>query len=164
MPPRISVALVITPELKSIVWTHTPALFRPMYELGDVNNLGQATEGALEDTLKTMAFDVHVVASPDEAQQVPGASYVLVPTVQRFEEHNEGITTFSPFIETLVVQWKVTDAKRNVVLLDTVLASATGKLGNNFIAAGRAQDIENKMLDDLRIKSTTLLQPVLVAK
>jgi hypothetical protein len=163
-PPRTSVALVITPELRAIVWSHTPELLRPMYEVGDVNNLGQATESALEDLLKTMALDVHVVASPEEAQKVSGASYVLVPAIQRYEEHNQGLTTFAPFVETIVVQWKVTDAQGNTVLLDTALASATGKLGNNFIAATRAQDIQNKMLADLKTKSTALLQPVLVSR
>jgi len=125
--------------------------------------IGQATVVALEDLLNKMALDVHVVASPDEAQKVSGVTYVLEPTLQRYEEHNQGITTFAPFVETVVVQWKVTDAKGATVLLDTVLATATGKLGNNFIAADRAQKIENQMLDDLKAKSTALLQPVLVS-
>jgi hypothetical protein len=162
MQPRIPVALVITPDLKAIVWTKTPELLRPMYQVGDVNDLGQATEDACVDLLKTMALDVHVVASPDEAQTVSGARYFLVPTIQRYEEHNQGLTTFAPFVETIVVQWKVTDAKGNTVLLDTVLATATGKLGNNFISATRAENIEDKMLADLKTKSTALLQPVLI--
>jgi hypothetical protein len=135
-----------------------------MYEVGDVNNLGQATATALEDLLYLMALDVHVVASPDEAQQVSNASYVLVPTIQRYEEHNQGLTTFAPFVETIVLQWKVADKKGNTVLLDTALASATGKLGNNFIAGSRALAIENAMLADLKSKSTALLQPVIVGQ
>jgi hypothetical protein len=157
---RATVALVITPEMKGTVWTHTPELLRPMYELGDVNNIGQATGTALEDTLDAMALDVHVVASQDEASSVPGVNYILVPTIQRYEEHNQGLTTFAPFVETIVVQWKVMDAKGNTLLLDTVLASSTGELGNNFIAASRATDIEHRMLHELKTKSTMLLQPV----
>jgi hypothetical protein len=157
---RASVALVITPEMKGTEWTHTPELLRPMYQLGDANKIGQATGTALEDALDAMALDVHVVASPDQASSVPGVNYILVPTIQRYEEHNEGLTTFAPFVETVVVQWKVMDAKGNTLLLDTVLASSTGELGNNFIAAGRATDIEHKMLHELKAKSTTLLQPV----
>jgi hypothetical protein len=161
---HIPVVLVITPELRAIQWTHSPELLRPMYQLGDANDIGAATDVAIEDLLKPMPLDVTVVASADEAQKAAGALYVLTPTIQRYEEHNQGITTFAPFVETVVVQWKVVDAKGNTVLLDTAVATATGKLGNNFIAADRAKKIETQMLDDLKAKSTALLQPVLVAE
>jgi hypothetical protein len=158
----IPVALVITPEFKAVVWSHASELMRPMYLLGDVNNLGKATSLTLEQTLKAMGLDVHVVESADEAQRLSAISYVLTPTIQRFEEHNKGLTTFAPFEETIVVQWKVVDAKGNTVLLDTALATAIGKLGNNFVAAEHAKAIEKKMLADLQDKSTALLHPVLV--
>ena len=161
---RVSVALIITPELKAIVWSHSPELLRPMYEVGDVNRLGEATDAAIEDMLEKMPLDLHVVASADEAAKLSSVTYYLQPTLQRYEEHNQGLTTFAPFTETIVVQWKVTDAKRSTVLEDTALATATGKLGNNFIANSRAQKIENEMLDQLKSKSVTLLQPVLVSQ
>ena len=160
----LTVALVITPEFKAIVWNHDSALMRPFYAQGKENNIGQATADALVAMLQTMGLNAQVVASTDEAGKVAGAAYTLAPTIQRYEQHNEGITTFAPFTETMALQWTVTDSKGANVLLDTVLGSATGHLGNNFIANSRAQKIENDLLADVTTKSTALLKPVLVGQ
>jgi hypothetical protein len=62
---------------------------------------------------------------------------------------------------TLVLEWRVTDAKGSTVLLDTVIGEGTGAGGNAFSAHDQAIKIFKALMDDTFAKSRALLTPAL---
>ena len=152
---RALVAIVVTQPLKDAKWNRE---WGAMFTGGKkVNNLAEAIAGQTQAMLTDMGLDSKVV---DPADKPDGVRFYLTPQVKQAQQ-TTGVFAFSRVSDTLVVEWRVTDAAGATQLLDTVVSTGESAIGNVFTADGESKLRFQRLMDDFTAKSKTLLTPAL---
>jgi hypothetical protein len=156
-PPatRPLIAIVVTEPLKDAKWNRE---WGSMFTGGKkVNDLSEAITGQTQAMLGDMGFDSKVV---DPTIKPDGARFYLTPVVKQAQQ-TTGVFAFSRVSDTLVVEWRVTNAAGDTQLLDTVVGTGESAIGNVFTAESESKLRFQRLMDDLFGKSKTLLTPAL---
>ena|SRR5579862_5710239 len=156
-PPatRSLVAIVVTQPLKDAKWNRE---WGAMFTGGKkVNNLADAITGQAQAMLTDMGLDSKVVEAADKPD---GVRFYLTPNIKQAQQ-TTGVFAFSRVSDTLVVEWRVTDAAGSTQLLDTVVSTGESAIGNVFTADGESKLRFQRLMDDFTAKSKALLTPTL---
>ena len=156
-PPAVRsfVAIVVTQPLRDAKWNRE---WGAMFTGGKkVNNLAEAVSLQTQAMLDEMGFDSKVVGA---SEKLDGARFYLTPTIKQAQQ-TTGVFAFSRVSDTLVVEWRLTDASGATLLLDTVVGTGESAIGNVFTADGESKLRFGRLMDDLTAKSKTLLAPAL---
>jgi len=158
MPHRA--ALVLNQELADYKYEFQAMGITTVYPFGP----------ALQDYARAVAThsfqEVQVAPSAEKAAEMSTADLVLIPRAVKADQ-SVGIYAWNKVHFTLVVEWAAKErAGQNTVWLKTITAEASEPMGNAFTGGKHWLVLEQKLFDDLSLKTQAAFQesPELRAK
>ena len=152
---------VVLPHHAALVLDQSLADFKyEFHNAGDtwVYPYGPALTNYARQVVGKCFQQVEVVPSVEQAAALASADLILIPRAVKFDRGLPA-TAFGNVNATLVLEWTAKDrASQNTIWLKTITADVSSKYGSMFSASKHEHLLNQKLFDDLNLKTCKAFQ------